>query len=58
MFEDKADLLLLGREKVESKASTVVDLTVSPPRVVRRGDWADKVHNLLAELETRNPELL
>ncbi len=47
LFEDAVDLLLLCGEEIESKASTVVDLTVSPPEIVRRGDWAERVEEVL-----------
>ena len=57
LFEDSVDLLLLSGEKIESKASTVLDLTVHPPQIVRRGEWAGNVHNLLAELGTKDSKL-
>ena len=47
MFEGCVDLLLLAREEIEAKASTVVDLTADPPRIVRRGEWADQVEDWL-----------
>ena len=56
LFEDAVDLLLLCGEEIESKASTVVDLTVFPPEIVRRGDWAERVDNVLAQLGTKNSE--
>ncbi len=48
MFEDSVDLLLLSHEQIETKASTVVDLTADPPRMVRRGEWADRVEDRLS----------
>ena len=47
LFENKVDLLLLSGAETESKASTVVDLTVSPPHIIRRGDWAARVEALI-----------
>ena len=47
MFEGCVDLLLLGCDEIESRASTVVDLTVSPPEIVRRGEWAERVEKVL-----------
>jgi len=38
------DLILEGREtKQPSQPSTVVDLTMDPPRIVRAGRWARRV---------------
>ena len=48
MFEDSVDLLLLAPENIQAQASTVVDLTISPPRIVRRGEWANRVEARLA----------
>ncbi len=51
MFEDSVDLLLLSREELQSKASTVVDLMASPPQMVRPGDQADRVGKVLAAMD-------
>ena len=59
LFENSVDLLLLSREEIDSKASTVVDLTVSPPEIVRRGDWSGRVEKVLSRAQergTRNEE--
>ncbi len=47
LFGNSVDLLLFRSEETESQASTVVDLTVSPPHIVRRGDSADQVGALI-----------
>jgi L-threonylcarbamoyladenylate synthase len=39
-FGDDIDLMVLREEKRRSQASTVVDFTVTPPRVLRQGDYA------------------
>ena len=60
LFENSVDLLLLGREEIDLKASTVVDLTVSPPEIRRRGNGAAQVEEILSSAqkrETRNEEL-
>ncbi len=48
-FEDSADLLLLAREPQDERASTVVDLTTDPARIVRRGEGADRVEAALTQ---------
>lgn len=41
---DKVDLFLEGEEIDEqTQASTVIDLTFDPPKVVRLGQWAERV---------------
>ncbi len=47
LFGNSVDLLLFRSEETESQASTVVDLTASPPAIVRRGDQAHRVDKVL-----------
>ena len=51
LFLAQVDLFLEGGEiQGETHASTVVDLTVDPPRIVRAGRWANRVEDRLAEM--------
>ena len=51
LFADEVDLFLEGEEvDGQRQASTVVDLTLDPPRVVRSGQWADRVKACLKAL--------
>jgi len=48
LFDHQVDLILEGREtKQPSQPSTVVDLTMDPPRIVRAGRWAGRVEEFL-----------
>ncbi len=48
LFDHQVDLILEGREtKQTSQPSTVVDLTMDPPRIVRAGRWASRVEEFL-----------
>jgi len=48
LFDHQVDLILEGREsKQPSQPSTVVDLTMNPPRIVRAGRWAGRVGEFL-----------
>lgn len=49
LFADRVDLFLEGEEPAEPvRASTVVDLTRTPPVVVRRGELAEDVDTFLS----------
>ncbi len=48
LFVHQVDLILEGRKtKQPSQPSTVVDLTMDPPRIVRAGRWANRVEEFL-----------
>ncbi len=48
LFDHQVDLILEGREREQpSQPSTVVDLTIDPPRIVRAGRWASRVEEFL-----------
>ncbi len=48
LFDHQVDLILEGRETEQpSQPSTVVDLTMDPPRIVRAGRWAERVGEFL-----------
>ena len=48
LFDHQVDLILEGRKMEQpSQPSTVVDLTMDPPRIVRAGRWASKVEEFL-----------
>ena len=48
LFVAEVDLFLEGEEiDGQSQASTVVDLTLDPPDLVRSGQWADRVQAFL-----------
>ena len=48
LFAAEVDLFLEGEEiDGQSQASTVVDLTLDPPQLVRSGQWADRVQAFL-----------
>ena len=48
LFDHQVDLILEGREREQpSQPSTVVDLTMDPPRIVRAGRWASRVEEFL-----------
>ena len=47
LFETKVDLFLQSKQPVEGTASTVVDFTCTPPRVLRWGAHAQKVRSYL-----------
>jgi len=48
LFDHQVDLILEGRRtKQPSQPSTVVDLTMDPPRIVRAGRWAGRVEEFL-----------
>ena len=48
LFDHQVDLILEGRgTKQPSQPSTVVDLTMDPPRIVRAGQWAGRVEEFL-----------
>ena len=48
LFDHQVDLILEGSEMEQpSQPSTVVDLTMDPPRIVRAGRWASRVEEFL-----------
>ncbi len=48
LFDHQVDLILEGEEtRQEGEPSTVVDLTMDPPRIVRAGRWASRVGEFL-----------
>jgi L-threonylcarbamoyladenylate synthase len=48
LFDHQVDLILESRETEQpSQPSTVVDLTMDPPRIVRVGRWAERVGEFL-----------
>jgi L-threonylcarbamoyladenylate synthase len=48
LFDHQVDLILESREtKQPSQPSTVVDMTMDPPRIVRAGRWAGRVEEFL-----------
>ncbi len=48
LFDGQADLILEGAEMERpDQPSTVVDLTMDPPRIVRAGRWASRVEEFL-----------
>ena len=48
LFDHQVDLILEGTEiEQPSQPSTVVDLTMDPPRIVRAGRWAGRVGEFL-----------
>ena len=48
LFDHQVDLILEGRETQQpSQPSTVVDMTMDPPRIVRAGRWAGRVEEFL-----------
>jgi L-threonylcarbamoyladenylate synthase len=48
-FKDKVDLMVDSGSLPPSKGSTVIDLTVKPPRIVREGDISKNVLNEFLE---------
>ena len=48
LFETKVDLFIQSNRPVQGTASTVVDFTCTPPRILRRGAHAQKVKSYLA----------
>lgn len=50
IFEDKVDLFIDGGPPPDLTPSTVVDLTETPPRILRRGSLADRIEELLASM--------
>ncbi len=51
LFQGEADLILDDGEPVAGAASSVVDLTLAPPRVIRRGAGLERLTRALAALE-------
>jgi len=49
-LEDHVDLFVDGGDVGEVVASTVVDLSVTPPRVVRAGKWGKKVEEAIGRM--------
>ncbi len=48
LFDHQVDLILEGRElERPGQPSTVVDLTMDPPKIVRAGRWASRVGEFL-----------
>ncbi len=47
LFEEKVDLFLDAGELPARRASSVVDLSVDPPRLVRTGEQADEIERAL-----------
>lgn len=48
LFETKVDLFIRSKQPVEGTASTVVDFTCVPPRILRQGAQCREVENYLA----------
>lgn len=50
LFLNRVDLFLEAAEPVDTLPSTVIDLTASPPEIVREGQQIAKIKNLLREI--------
>jgi L-threonylcarbamoyladenylate synthase len=48
LFEAKVDLFIQSKQPLEGTASTVVDFTCTPPKILRRGVHGQKVESYLA----------
>ena len=49
LFDGQVDLILEGEEMERpGQPSTVVDLTIDPPKIVRAGRWASRVEEFLS----------
>ncbi|MEE8348576.1 MAG: L-threonylcarbamoyladenylate synthase [Acidobacteriota bacterium] len=56
IFESEVDLFLEGDEVAKgTQASTVVDLTVTPPQLVRAGRWTHRVQACLKDTSAGDP---
>lgn len=53
-FEHSVDLLIFDKEEDQTEASTVVDLTVDRPQIIRPGKLANRVQKVLKKIIQEN----